>query len=249
MDDNQSNSRKTTGKEIPGGDSATKNTEPTTHFKRTLVPLDEYAARQGISSDIVEKQGQLGVIQVRKYKGRKYVVDVPEEQLTAFESDEESVIGLETVKPRRPTAASKLLTAGLTAGLTVIVVSVFWLYLDAKTRLDDLNVEYTSLQKRFDDLTNSNQNTKAAQDELASSKAEFAGIQNRIAFSKTELEKIQADLNKARRNLETIQSDLTNIQGQLSLSKVEIESTQNGLGETRSDLDKLYQQNAEPASK
>ncbi len=248
MDDNQANLRKTSGKESTTNDSAAQKTDQTSHFKRTLVPLDEYAARQGISSDTVEKQGQLGVIQVRKFKGQKFVVDVPLEQFAELEDEEELAIERKALKPK-PTAASKLLTAILTAGLMVIIVGVFWLYMDAKQKLDDLNVEYASLQNRFNDLTASDQNIKVAQDELANSKAEFELIQNRIASSKTELEKIQADLNKARRNLETIQSELTGIQGQLSLSKVEIESTQNGLSVTGSDLEKLHQKNAEQPSK
>jgi archaellum component FlaC len=241
MENNQANSHGTPEKEGPGGDS-TQRTEPISHFKRELVPLDEYAARQGLSSDIIEQQGRLGVVQIRKYKGQKFVVDVPPEQLSEFGSEETEETPAVLRKPR-PATASKLLTAGLTAGFMVIVVSVFWLYMDAKTRLNDLNIEYTMLQNRFDDLTSSNQNVKALQEELAGSKAQLARIQNRIALSKTELEKIQTDLNKARRNLDTIQSELSGIQGQVSLSKVEIESIQNTLNDSKNELDKLHRQN------
>jgi septal ring factor EnvC (AmiA/AmiB activator) len=250
MDDNQANSRETPSKESTTNYSAAQQTPINrgSQFKRTLVPLDEYAARQGISSDTVEKQGQLGVIQVRKFKGKKFVVDAPVEQFEESEEEQQREIVRKSLKAK-PTLASKAFTVVLTAGLMVIIVSVFWLYMDAKQKLDDLNVEYASLQKRFDDLANSDQNTKAVLEELANSKAEYARIQNQIASSKTELERIQADLNKARRNLETIQTDLTNVQGQLSLSKVEIESTQNGLGVTKNDLEKLHQQNTEQPSK
>jgi cell division protein FtsL len=248
MDDNQVNSRETPGKKTTSDDAAAQQTDIGSHFKRTLVPLDEYAARQGISSDIVEQQGQLGVIQVRKFKGKKFVVDVPIEQFPESEDEEAREIARKTLKPK-PTVASKVFTAGLIVVLMVIIISVFWLYMDAKQKLDDLNVEHATLQKSFDDQANSNKNIKAALDELADSKAEYAHIQNQIALSKTELEKIQADLNKAKRNLETIQTDLTNIQGQLSLSKVEIESTQNGLSVTKGDLEKLHQQNTEQPSK
>ena len=248
MDDNQANSRSTPDSEINTGDSATQKAEPTSHFKRALVPLDEYAAREGISSDILEKQGQLGVIQIRKFKGQKFVVDVPADQAAEYESEEESETFGPPVRPRASTA-SKLLTVGLTIVFMVIIVSAFWLYMDTKQKLDDLRMEYISLQNRYNDLASSNKNLKAAQDELADSKTEFARIQNRIAVSKTDLEKVQTDLIKTRRSLETIQSDLTGIQGQISLSKVEIESAQNGLNETKGNLDKLYQQNAGPQSK
>jgi archaellum component FlaC len=247
MDNNQSNSHKAPDKEISGGDTAAQKTEPLSHFKRALVPLDEYAARQGISSDIVEQQGQLGVIQIRKFKGQKFVVDVPTDQLSEFEADQVAENADVLIKSR-PTIASKLVTAGLIAVNIIIVVTVFWLYIDAKTHLDDLNADYTMLQDRYNDLTTSNQNVKAMQDQLAGSKVEFARIQNRIALSRTELERIQADLNKARRNLETVQSELTGVQGQISLSKVEIESIQNGLSESRKELDTLYRQNTQPGT-
>jgi uncharacterized small protein (DUF1192 family) len=248
MDNNQSNSRSKPDKEIAEGDTATQKAEATSHFKRALVPLDEYAARQGISSDIVEQQGQLGVVQIRKFKGQKFVVDVPADQLSEFETDQAAETADVLIKSR-PTIASKLVTAGLIAVSIVIVIAVFWLYMDAKTCLDDLNAEYTMLQDRYNDLTTSNQNVKVMQEELAGAKVEFARIQNRIALSRTELERIQADLNKARRNLETVQSELTGVQGQISLSKVEIESIQNGLSESRKELDSLYQQNAESGTR
>ncbi len=245
MDNNQVNSHETPDSEEFTGDTTIQKAGQSTHFKRTLVPLDEYAARQGISSDIVEKQGQLGVVQIRKFKGQKFVVDVPADQLSEFENDNAEQSVATQIKPRS-TTASKLVTAGLIALSITVVVTVFWLYMDARTKLDDLRAETESIQNIYDNLTTSNENAKAIQDELAGSKAELARIQNRITLSKTELERIQADLSKARRNLDTVQSELSGVQGQLSLSRVEIESIQNGLNQNRSDLDGLYQQNTEP---
>jgi hypothetical protein len=46
-------------------------------LKRPLLPINKYAAREGVSTEIVEEYGRLGVVQIRKYKGRTYVVDVP----------------------------------------------------------------------------------------------------------------------------------------------------------------------------
>jgi archaellum component FlaC len=248
MDNNQLNSRSTPDKETAAGNTAAQKVESSSHFKRTLVPLDEYAARQGISSDIIEQQGQLGVIQIRKFKGQKFVVDVPAEQLSEFETDDFAEAAGKTIKPR-VTTTSKLFTAGLTAGLIIIVVSVFWLYMDAKTKLEDLNAEYTSIQKRYNDLTSANQSLKAMQEQLVVAKAEFARIQNRIAVSRTDMEKIQGDLNKTKRNFDAIQSELNSIQGQMSLSKVEIESIQNSLNESKNQLDTLYKQNSAAESK
>jgi septation ring formation regulator EzrA len=248
MDNNQLNSRSTPDKETAAGNTTAQRNESSSHFRRNLVPLDEYAARQGISSDIIEQQGQLGVIQIRKFKGQKYVVDVSAEQLSEFETDDFAEAAGKTIKPR-VTTVSKLFTAGLTAGFIVIVLSVFWLYMDAKTKLDDLNAEYTNIQKRYNNLTSANQSLKAMQEQLAGAKAEFARIQNRIAASRTDMEKIQGDLNKTKQNLDTIQAELTTIQGQMSLSKVEIESVQNSLNESKNQLDTLYRQNSDAGAK
>jgi peptidoglycan hydrolase CwlO-like protein len=245
MKDIQANSQKGSNREGTAGDAAQK-TSPLSHFKRDLVPLDEYATREGISSDIVEQQGQLGVIQIRKFKGQKFVVDVDPEQLSQFEAPEaEEIVPGARASKERLTTASKLITASLTAGLIIIIVGVFWFYLDAKTRLDDLTAEHTALQTAYNNLTSSTSELKTTQEELAGSKVQLSQIQNRIAQSRTELEKIRAGLNKSRQDLDTIQSELTTIQGQVSLSKVELESTRNVLNDSKNDLDTLYNQNTQ----
>jgi septal ring factor EnvC (AmiA/AmiB activator) len=248
MDNNQSNSCSKPDKEMTGGDTAMQKAESFSHFKRTLVPLDEYAAQQGISSDIIEQQGQLGVIQIRKFKGHKFVVDVAPEQLSEFENDEDIEIASKYAKPLA-TTSSKIFTIGLAISIMVIVVGLFWLYMATKTKLDDLSAEYTSIQKRYNDLTSANQSLKAMQEQLVGAKVEFARIQNRIAASRTDMEKIQGDLNKTKRNFDVIQSELNSIQGQMALSKVEIESIQNSLNESKNQLDTLYRQNSDAGAK
>jgi septal ring factor EnvC (AmiA/AmiB activator) len=242
MDNNQSNSRSKPDKEMTGGGTAVQKAESSSHFKRNLVPLDEYATRQGISNDIVEQQGQLGVIQIRKFKGQKFVVDVSPEQLSEFENENVTETTRKPVVPRA-TTSSKIFTIVLAAVTMVIIVGLFWLYMSTKTRLDDLTAEYKNIQNKYNEMISSNQSLKAMQKQIASAKAEFARIQDRIAASRTDMEKIQGDLNKTRKNLDTIQSELTTIQGQMSLPKVEIESVQNSLNESKNQLDTLYKQN------
>ena len=50
---------------------------PILQLKRPLLPIDEYAAREGLSKGLVEECGKLGIVQTRKYKGKTFVVDVP----------------------------------------------------------------------------------------------------------------------------------------------------------------------------
>jgi len=248
MDNNQSNSRSKSNKEPAGGDTAVQKAESSSHFKRNLVPLNEYAAREGISPDILEQQGQLGVIQIRKFKGQKFVVDVSAEQLSEFETNDFTEAAAKTIKPR-VTTTSNLFTASLTVGFIIIVTSVFWLYMDTKIKLDNLNAEYTNIQKRYNELNSENRSLKGMQEQLVGAKAEFARIQNRIAASRTDIGKIQGDLNKTKQNLDAIQAELTTIQGQMSLSKVEIEGIQNSLNESKNQLDALYRQNSDAGTK
>jgi hypothetical protein len=51
--------------------------EPVLQLKKPLVPIDEYAARKGISRSVLEKWGKLGIVQIRRYKGETFVVDTP----------------------------------------------------------------------------------------------------------------------------------------------------------------------------
>ena len=57
--------------------TVSQQAESTLRLKRPLLSIAEYAARQGISTDIVEEYAKLGIIQIRKYKGKMFVVDVP----------------------------------------------------------------------------------------------------------------------------------------------------------------------------
>ncbi len=54
-----------------------QQTGPALQLKRTLLPIEEYSTRQGLSQEIIEECGKLGIVQVRKYKGKTFVVDVP----------------------------------------------------------------------------------------------------------------------------------------------------------------------------
>jgi hypothetical protein len=59
------------------GQTVSQETPPTLQCKRSLLPIDEYAAREGLSRGIIEQCGKLGILQLRKYKGKTFVVDVP----------------------------------------------------------------------------------------------------------------------------------------------------------------------------
>lgn len=46
-------------------------------IKRPLVSINTYAAREGVSIDTIEKFAKLGLLQIRRHKGKTFVVDLP----------------------------------------------------------------------------------------------------------------------------------------------------------------------------
>ncbi|UCF42529.1 MAG: hypothetical protein JSV99_07990 [Planctomycetota bacterium] len=54
-----------------------RQTARSLQLNKSLVPIDEYAAREGLSRDLVEECGKLGIVQLRTYKGETFVVNVP----------------------------------------------------------------------------------------------------------------------------------------------------------------------------
>jgi len=65
----------------------------TLQIKRALLSIDAYAAREGISKGIVEECGKLGIVQIRKCKGKTFVVDVPLSPYSVFTKPEGWKIG------------------------------------------------------------------------------------------------------------------------------------------------------------
>ncbi len=225
----------------PGqGGAAAQDTPPIFPLKRSLVPLNEYAARKGIPADLVEQQGEIGAVQIRKYKGQKYVVDVPDAPSSADEADEKPVAA---VRPPQRVLFSGPAVFVIIA-LVAVLAAVVWLYLDSESRFNRLNSELIAVQADYEKLSKAGLEAGRLQNELAVSRAELERIQNQIVVSRSEFEKIQNDLAKARRNLETIQSDLSSVQGQLSLSRTEIEGIQNDLNANKQILDNLSTQNS-----
>ncbi len=44
---------------------------------KPLVPIEDFAVRQGVPVDVIQACGDLGIVKLRKKHGRVYVVDVP----------------------------------------------------------------------------------------------------------------------------------------------------------------------------
>ncbi|MBN1786944.1 MAG: hypothetical protein JW806_00950 [Sedimentisphaerales bacterium] len=58
-------------------DDLSKLNKPIFSSKKSLLTVDQYAARQGVSKGIVQEAARLGVVQVRKHKDKTFIVDLP----------------------------------------------------------------------------------------------------------------------------------------------------------------------------
>lgn len=96
------------------------NTAPDTigreHLKalrlnRPLLPIEHFAAREGTTVEEIEKCSNIGIVQLRKHKGRTYVVDIPVYSYDATAETDAEVAGLissaadAAAEPAEPKAA------------------------------------------------------------------------------------------------------------------------------------------------
>jgi len=65
--------------------------EPAFIFDKKLVSIDDYAKDRGLSRDIVEDRGRVGIVQIRKYRGKTFVVDLPVSPYQ-YSSDEQNTL-------------------------------------------------------------------------------------------------------------------------------------------------------------
>ncbi len=61
--------------ETTAGKIPVEQPEPTLAVKRSPLPIDEYAALKGISTKVVEEYAKQGIVHLRKYKGKTFVID------------------------------------------------------------------------------------------------------------------------------------------------------------------------------
>ena len=58
-------------------ETASQKNSAVLQLRRSMLPVDEYMTREGISRSVVEEYRQLGIVQIRKHAGRIYVIDLP----------------------------------------------------------------------------------------------------------------------------------------------------------------------------
>jgi len=222
-------------------------------MKRPLLPIAEYAKREGVSTEVIEECAELGIAQIRKFKGKTYVVDVPLVQGPAEPKDD--------TKPRPQALPSRfqfrfkntwqLVTLLLSVVLFFSVTVNLWFYSTPNSAAYETDPAYPGANN---ELLISSRQALTVNNELAESTTELQMFQSQLAVSKIEIENIENQLSAAGRSLQAIQNELTrtqaqlvSIQNQLTPSKDSILGVQNALITATQNIQAVQRNNAKVA--
>jgi len=187
-------------------ESISQQARPTSQFKRSLLPIDQYTAQERVSRNLVEECGRIGILQIRKHKGKTYVVDVPIASYPyAFEATEEPTQLIEQTIPDSSKRTWQIATALSIAFIFAALFANFWFYMDRQSKLDRLNHAYASIKTMSGNFRRARQKAETIQNKLEKSTAELARLQNELGKARTELKTVRKELTQARQNLKNIQ--------------------------------------------
>ncbi len=100
--------------------AVSEEVEQTLQLKRSLVPIDKYAAHRNVSRGTVERCGKLGIVQVRRYKGEMFIVDVPLSPYSSYRPESTARTGQPVDKASYAKKLSQLVKKAGIIGLEVI---------------------------------------------------------------------------------------------------------------------------------
>ncbi|HEW79180.1 MAG TPA: hypothetical protein ENH34_04345 [Phycisphaerales bacterium] len=218
---------------------------PTLQLKRPLLPIDEYAAREGISRGIVEECAKLGVVQIRKYKGKTFVIDVP---LSPYPHTPDT-----TADPIQP--IDKTAQAGKISELVQKVIpdtpESAQITQDSGIQFGFLTAQARS--KRIWQIV-------AVFSTVFLFTALFGNLWfymdrkiqlDRIDLAYASIQQFLNDSTQAKQQVKTLQNELVNsraelvrVQNELNSSRAEVKTARNELTRTRQDIKTIQQRNA-----
>ncbi len=198
--------------ELSVSETILQETEPVLQLKRSLLAIDEYAASKGVSRTVVEECGRLGIVQIRKYKGKVFVVDVPCRPYSHSPetTDKNMQLADKGDQPQR------LSESGRTRQFTVVLLIPFlfavlfaclWLYLDRKVQIDRLEQSYAGIQQLANDSMEAERKTKTIKDMLRAYETEVERLKGELVKSQAEVNAVRNELTRTRQSFETIQSN------------------------------------------
>jgi len=62
---------------MPTNDNSEGTDSHTIQLRRKLIPIELYAAQEGITRQMIEEYARLGIVQIRRHQGKSFVVELP----------------------------------------------------------------------------------------------------------------------------------------------------------------------------
>lgn len=178
---------------------------PRLQLERTLVPIDEFAAREGVSRSAVDDWANMGLVQIRRHKGETFVVDVPPGPYgdsCGVLSDRQQPDYRNA--PPRPTGIWQLaLTVSVVCAFAAVLASL-WLYADRQGLLDSITLAYERIDKADGYFTRTEQQAQTLQTQLDETRVELDQLKGQLIRSQAEVRDVHNQLNSARQNLGAI---------------------------------------------
>ena len=212
-----------------------KHSLSTVRLKKTLIPIDEYALREGITEDIIEQCSEIGFLQLRKFHGKTFVVDIPLNKDQPDPSDEDLI---DLIAPARNIHKLQIIALLATACLITSLLFNLMLYLNKEITIQMPSQAYVTAENALNESMQIRQDSIKFQNFLSVSGAELQRLQNQLAVSSIEIESIGNELAKSGQNLDAIGEQLTP-------AKEKLKTVQNQLIEIRQSIETLQQQNTQ----
>jgi len=216
---------------------------PPLKLKKALLPIEEYAARERLSMDIIEKCGKLGIIQIRRFKGKTFVVEAP---YPSFDGIDE--IDPELTQPADETEQAQKISEPVARATDEKADAV-----DRALEKNDASELLKLFQDKelpFEDLLASQIKAKKICQKIAVASVVFAlivlftglwfyaGQKMRLTDSPISYAGLQPTIN----NSEITASQVEALQGQLQNSRTQIENLKSQLEGSRAQIETLQNQ-------
>ena len=183
-----------------------EDTVPKLRLERPLVPIDEFAAREGVSRSAIEDWANLGLVQIRRHKGKTFVVDVPPAPY-----DDSCRIPINRQEPCSASAPPKPIGRLWQPIAIVSVVCAFaavlassWLYADRQGLLDGITLVYEKIDRANENFMRTKQQAEILQSQFYEAKMELDRLRGQFVRSQAEAKDVRNQLNSARQNLDSI---------------------------------------------
>lgn len=216
---------------------------PTLKLKKALLPIEEYAARERLSTDVIEKCGKLGIIQIRRFKGKTFVVETPYPPFNGIDE-----IDPEPTQPADETEQAQKISEPA-AGATDEKADAVDQELE-KNDVSELLKLFHDKELPFEDLLASQIKAKKICQKIAVASVVFALI---VLFAGlwfyagrkmwlTDSTISYAGLQPKINNSEITASQVEALQGQLQNSGTQIENLKSQLEDSRAQIETLENQ-------